>query len=403
MTRPRILVLCPDIPYPIIAGGHMRMASIIPALAAAGTVHVCFIDKGTSLSTATTEWFANLGVTYASRSRNHHGAAAFTNKISMLVHRDNLFWNRDEQRETDKQIAQFKPDCIWLETPYQLRYMLQIKKTIPVIVDYWGLLSEGSYRDFLHAPLQKKGAKLLYWLIAKSAEKRYASMFSWAVSVSTPISTYLQTIAPSSHIYTVPNGIVKVNPATAERYTSAKVLHDLIMTGDFSFTPNIDATLFFVNKILPLIRKHLPGVTIRLSGRDPAAEVQALAQDPHITLSGYVEDLLMEIAQARVYILPLRMGSGIRSKLFDVFPLGKPIVVTPTGAEGLELIDKVNCLVAETPELFAKCCIDLLRDDSLRTTLGGNARKLAAETYAQGSIDHKINEIIGNVMESTSL
>jgi polysaccharide biosynthesis protein PslH len=400
--HPRILVVCPDIPYPIIAGGHMRMASIIPALARFAKINVLFFNRSETVPEETIDWFKNLEASYFSYRRKKSRAArarALCNKISMLVRRDNLVWHEDEQWIIDKQVRIFDPDCIWLETPYLLRYFLNIKKRLPVIVDYWGLLSEGCYRDFLYAPLRKKAAKWLYWFIATSAEKRYAKCFPWAISVSTPISDYLQSIAPQSRIFTVPNGIVKVNAETAQRYAATAEEYDLILTGDFSFRPNIDTARYFTRAILPIIRKKMPTVTLRISGRNPAEEVAALIQEPLITMSGYVDDLLLEIARARVYILPLRMGSGIRSKLFDVFPLGKPIVTSSTGAEGLELMDEENCFIANTPAHFARRCIELLENASLRRCMGHKAKKLATETYAQKTIDDEIARILALIMK----
>jgi polysaccharide biosynthesis protein PslH len=400
MNTARILIICPDIPYPIIAGGHMRMASLIPAIAAVSKVHVCFVDKGQTVDNQTVDWFKQHNITYSSYSRKRQsGMSSLLSKVKMILRVDNFYWNHSEQNEIDKQIKIFIPDCIWLETPYQIRYVTRIRKTIPVIVDYWGLLSEGSYRDFLHAPLRKKYAKLIYWLIATSAEKKYATMFPYAVSVSSPISAYLQKIALKTKVFTVPNGIVKMNYEMASRYESNIEIYDLIMTGDFSFAPNIDAALFFTKKILPIIRKDIPDVILRFSGRNPVEEIKALDDKHCITVSGYVDDLMKEIAEARVYILPLRMGSGIRSKLFDVFPLGKPIVVTSTGAEGLELINNDNSFIADTPENFAERCIELLRNPALRSTIGSNAKKLATQTYAQGAIEQKIANVIDSVME----
>jgi polysaccharide biosynthesis protein PslH len=402
MMKPlrRILVVCPDIPYPIVAGGHMRMASIIPALSANAKITVFFFNREEAVPQETIEWFKNLEASYFHYCRKKPRAGgALRNKISMIVRRDNLVWHVDEQRAIDAQIKIFNPDCIWLETPYLIRYFLRIKKHIPVIVDYWGLLSEGSYRDFLYAPLRKKAAKWLYWRIAASAEKRYAKCFPLSISVSTPISAYLQSIVPKSRIFTVPNGIVKVTDKTAQRYASIKEEYDLVLTGDFSFTPNIDTARYFTRAILPIIWKQIPTVTLRISGRNPAAEVTALTQEPLITLSGYVDDLLLEIARARVYILPLRMGSGIRSKLFDVFPLGKPIVTTSTGAEGLELVDEENCFIANDPAHFARRCLELLENASLRRSMGRKAKKLATETYAQKTIDREIARIMAIIMK----
>lgn len=391
----RILVLCPDIPYPIIAGGHMRMASLIPALVKTGTVHVVFNRGEKTVSNETIAWFKRLGVTWHAFSRKKRSRVMeLAHKVCMLVRMDNLYHYGDEQKEITGQIGRYKPDCIWLETPYQCRYVMHIRNSVPVVVDYWGLLSEGSYRDYLHAPKNKKTAKWCYWKIATIAERNYAKAFPFAVTVSTPVSAYIRKSAPAVTVATIPNGIIKQSAVTVEKYSGIRPSVDFIMSGDFSFAPNIDAALYFVDEVLPLIRKSHHDATLCCTGKDPVSEIRRLAGDPGITVTGFVNDLLGEIAKGRVYVLPLRMGSGIRSKLFDVFPLGKPIVTTSTGAEGLDLVDGENCFIVDGVQMFAERCVSLLNDEGLCGRLGEAAKKLAFETYSQQSIEQKIADTI---------
>jgi glycosyltransferase involved in cell wall biosynthesis len=108
-----------------------------------------------------------------------------------------------------------------------------------------------------------------------------------------------------------------------------------------------------------------------------------------------VPELADVIAQADLYVLPMRLGSGIRSKLWEVFPLGVPIVTTSIGAEGLALIHNDNCLVADTAIEFARACIQLLGSPQERRRLGRNAHRLADETYSKHAVRQRVQELLG--------
>ena len=172
----------------------------------------------------------------------------------------------------------------------------------------------------------------------------------------------------------------------------------MIFTGDLSYRPNVDAAVFFADRILTGIREELPGAVFRVVGRNPSPSVLALKQQPGIDIVGFVPDLAAEVMRSTIYVLPMRLGSGIRSKLFDVFPLAKGIVTTTIGAEGLELIHDRNCLIADEATDFARSCIRLLSDDEKRKKLGNEAGRLASEVYTQENIDKLVNEAVKTIL-----
>ena len=98
----------------------------------------------------------------------------------------------------------------------------------------------------------------------------------------------------------------------------------------------------------------------------------------------------------------MRLGSGFRTKLLEVFPLGKPIVTTAIGAEGLELIHNENCLIADDPESFAQACIHLLQDADEAQRLGRNTKRLATEVYAQEKITQLVKTVISTTLGDKS-
>src|SRR5690606_17391780 len=113
----------------------------------------------------------------------------------------------------------------------------------------------------------------------------------------------------------------------------------LVFTGSMDWIPNEDAMKHFCADILPRIRLHEPDVTLSIVGRAPTPAVQRLAEIPGVDVTGTVPDVRTHIARAAVYIVPIRIGGGTRLKIFEAMSMGKAIVSTTVGAEGLPVSD----------------------------------------------------------------
>lgn len=98
-------------------------------------------------------------------------------------------------------------------------------------------------------------------------------------------------------------------------------------------------------------------------------------------MTGAVEDVRPFISEAAVYVVPLRMGSGTRLKILEAMAMGKAIVSTRRGAEGIECLDGRELILADTPDEFATSIGTLLQSEARRKELGGNARRLVEEKY----------------------
>lgn len=136
---------------------------------------------------------------------------------------------------------------------------------------------------------------------------------------------------------------------------------DLVFVGAMDWMPNIDGMRYFTSKILPLIRKRKPDCSLIITGRSPVPEILALAAaDPLIEVTGTVPDVRPHVWNARVSIVPLRIGGGTRLKIYEAMAAGRPVVSTQIGAEGLAVDDGQNIALADEPEAFAARCLELL-------------------------------------------
>lgn len=184
------------------------------------------------------------------------------------------------------------------------------------------------------------------------------------------------------HPVVIPNG-VEISHYVPSSEVCAKPLADIsvVFTGKMDFRPNTDAAIWFAREILPVIRRLIPLAHISFVGQQPNSQVRALAALPGVQVTGWVADTRPYIADAAVYAVPLRMGGGTRLKVLEAMAMGKGIVSTTLGAEGIECMPGRDLIVADRTEDFAQAVVGLIRDPKRRQELGVNARKLVEEKY----------------------
>lgn len=182
--------------------------------------------------------------------------------------------------------------------------------------------------------------------------------------------------------FVIPNG-VDCEYYVPSGEVCAKPLAELsiVFTGKMDFRPNIDACVWFADQILPLVRQEIPLAHVSFVGQKPSAAVSALRDRPGVEVTGFVPDTRPYIADAAVFAVPLRMGSGTRLKVLEAMAMGKAIVSTSFGVSGIEYENGRDVLVADTPQEFAAGLASLLRDKDRARELGRNARRLAVDRY----------------------
>ena len=152
--------------------------------------------------------------------------------------------------------------------------------------------------------------------------------------------------------------------------------------GTMSWEPNIDGIVWFMEKIWPSIKAKEGDCKLYLLGKDPDKRILKAAKlDPNIIFPGFVKDLDTYLKKTRVYIAPLRFGSGMKVKMLEGLYRGNPTVSTSVGTEGLALENEKHILIANEDKAFAQACLRLLGDQSLWVKLRANSRLIAKEKY----------------------
>lgn len=176
-----------------------------------------------------------------------------------------------------------------------------------------------------------------------------------------------------------------------------------VFVGTMYWPPNVECVTRYCRDILPIIRESAPGLQFDIVGLRPARAVVELGRHvAGVHVSGSVEDVRPYMSRSRVFVVPLRAGSGMRVKILNAMATGVPVVTTSIGCEGIDGLVTVrtptdsdanleaNIWVADSPEGFAEAVATLTRNDELATRLSRNGRKLMEERYDWGIISQRL-------------
>jgi sugar transferase (PEP-CTERM/EpsH1 system associated) len=168
----------------------------------------------------------------------------------------------------------------------------------------------------------------------------------------------------------------------------------MVFTGSMDWLPNEDGMTYFCREILPRIRKSEPDATLSIIGRSPTPAVRRLAEIPGVEVTGRVDDVRPHIARGSVYIVPLRIGGGTRLKIFEAMSMGKAVVSTTVGAEGLPVTNGRDIDIADEPSRFAHAVVHLMRDTEARRDIEAAARRLVVEKYDWSAVASDFEEAL---------
>jgi glycosyltransferase involved in cell wall biosynthesis len=228
-------------------------------------------------------------------------------------------------------------------------------------------------RPLMKRFLARESAKL------EAYEREHSPRCDINVTMSATDAQLLAKLAPGARIALVPNGVdtAYFTPDNSDESPG------LIYTGGMNMFANADAVLYFLAEIWPMIRAANPEVRFFAVGQDPPRALRDIADaDPRVIVTGYVDDIRPYVRKASVYVVPLRVGGGTRLKVLDAMAMGKAIVSTSIGCEGIDVVDGRHIVIADEPAVFAERTVELLADGKRRNELSRAARSRVESLYA---------------------
>jgi sugar transferase (PEP-CTERM/EpsH1 system associated) len=242
--------------------------------------------------------------------------------------------------------------------------------------------------------------KLCAWRESQATarvEQKYVRLADHVLTVSEEDRRYFSRLTDPSKITAIPTGVdlEYFLPENEGCQTNT-----LVFTGSMDWLPNEDAMIFFAQMILPRVRRRVPNVSVLIVGRRPSPKIRALEiSDPGIRVTGTVEDVRPYLRQGAVFIVPLRVGGGTRLKIFEAMAMGKAVVSTSVGAEGLPVEHGKNILIADSAQEFAESVTGLLQDPVRCRDLGRAARELVEREYSWEAVATRFEAVLLRMME----
>lgn len=228
-------------------------------------------------------------------------------------------------------------------------------------------------------PLKKK---FLYgqWRKMQKTEKEMCRRFDSVIAVSPEDKEQMKEQYAVDSVFDVPTGVDTefFRPSGKETINP----NNVVFTGSMDWLPNEDAIRYYIEDVLPIVRKTVPDASLTVVGRNPYPSLLELSKrDSSIIVTGRVDDVRPYMEEAAAYVVPLRIGGGTRLKIFEAMAMEKSIVSTTIGAEGLGLSDGNVIRIADTPETFASAVVELIKNRAVARELGQRAAKLVRENF----------------------
>ncbi|MFH1373863.1 MAG: glycosyltransferase [bacterium] len=394
----KILVIDEEFPYPLNSGKRIRTFHLTRYLA--DHHDVSYLAYGSSDSAAADSLREHRITPYAvvPVDRSQQGIRFYLrlalNLFSRYPYVVTSHYTPAFQSRLERLIAEQQFDLVVCEwTPYAI-FLRRLDNVRSIIVAH-NIESEiwRRYQENETNPLKR-----WYISIQRAKVERFErNCFEWADGATTVSEPEAETLRGSG--ITAPVAVIE-NGVDVDYFQPGREVvddHMLVFTGSMDWRPNQDAAIFFVREIFPLLRREQPRLTAVFVGRRPPRKVLELADTEGIVVTGTVDDVRPYIARAGVYIVPLRIGGGSRLKILEAMAMGKAVVSTSVGAEGLRVEDGVDILLGDTPQQFTRQVIDCLNDEKRRQTLAERGRQLVQKHYRWEQLGERYHRFLMSV------
>lgn len=398
--RSRILFLSQCLPFPPHSGVTKRTYHILQELQrefdvtlvafsrrdhqpdAASLVRAAGVLRG-KLSDIMNPVPINSEYSIARKLRNHAWSVLSREPYIFYEYGDTRF-GKELQRAVDRA----RPDMIHVDSLDLYRWLPSLP-VLPTACTHHNLESDLLRLQADHFPNRVvRGYMKHQAALVERVERRLCPRFDLNVMTSEVDAERLRALAPGARTTVIPNGvdIDFFRPGSPEQVVPGRVA----FLGPTYMFPNRDAVDFFLANVWPLIRQRCPESTFHLIGKNSVDEKARFESHPGVTCNGHVPDIRPHFAETAVSIVPIRVGGGTRLKILDGWSMGKAVVSTSVGCEGLETVDGRNILIRDDPAAFAAAVVQVLRDRDLRDRLGHEARKTAEQLYGWRVVGRKL-------------
>lgn len=371
----KLFVLTSRIPYPLEKGDKLRIYHQIKELSKKNKIYLCalnlpFTKVHPDAMAVLSEYCED--IRFINLSLLNISTNLFKSVFTKTPFQSALFSDAKAKKQVNKYLESVKPDHIYCQLTRVADYVIdnKQKKTL----DYMDAFSIGMERRKNKAKFIKKAFYNWEYKKQKTYEKRVFDAFNQHSIITEEDRNHIDH-KKHKLIHIIPNG-VDFNYFSP---VDTKEEYDMVFVGNLSYPPNVDACIYLCKEILPIIQKKLPGVKVLLAGAKPSKKITALSSKC-IHVSGWLDDIRLAYAKSKLFVAPMRMGTGLQNKLLEAMAMKKACVTSSLANKALKA--PVNSIhIGDTAEEIAQKCIQLLEDKEERKELANNGNVFVKETY----------------------
>lgn len=389
----KILMLTPYLPYPLVSGGQIRTYNLLKALSKIHDITLFALIKDDSERVHLTELQKYCHKIVLFKRTKHPFVprnillAGFTLYPFVVTRNLPLGMSSAIQKELSSEAY----DLIHAETFYMMPNIPEGTKT-PIIlaeqtIEYLG------YQDYM-----KKAFPLIRPILAIDIAKiKYWERYYWKkadklITMSTEDKAFIEReLRERTNTSVVANGVdLAYFSAVKKRLPTAPTI---LFVGTFKWLPNKEAVEEIVTSIWPLVKQQLPTARLKIVGFSPTAKIKSYAKLPGVSVLGGIKDIRTAFATSHMLLAPIRSGKGTRYKVLEAMITGTPVVATSLAAEGLDLTNGKDVLIADSVPQLAALTLKLLQDPALQRQLAQAGRALVKRSYSWEGIAKQLDSV----------
>lgn len=324
---------------------------------------------------------------------------SYLNSLLAVFHKEpfqvRYFHSSKMERKLQELHAQHNYDAVHVQHLRMAQYWAEIKN-VPRILDlpdayslYWKRRIETS-----------QGLLKLFARIEQKRVFNYESIlqeYDLSLVCSREDQSYLQQERNIKNVQLLPNGVdLSTFASEQHNYSLDKTI---LFTGNMDYAPNVDAVIYFVAEIFPLIKQQVPDAVFIIAGQRPVKKVQELAAND-VKVTGFVKDISAMYSAASIVVAPLRFGAGTQNKVLEAMAMGVPVVSRNIGFNGLNIISGEGVILALKTEEFAAQSIVLLKSEDLRRRVGEAGKEVIRTQFDWDVIAQKLEDYFLQIVRS---
>lgn len=372
----KIFVLLSRVPFPLEKGDKLRAYHQVKCLHEKHEVFLCCVSDQQADENARKQLSAicsHLEILTLSRWRiffNLILAALGTRPFQVRY-----FYQRPAHKQIKSFISDFKPDHIYCQLVRAAEYVKK-EQDISKTLDFQDAFSANMLGRSRVAP----------WYLRPVLRMEYKRMLTYENLIfeyfdgKTIISEQDRNLIfhnKREEIAVVPNGVDASYFAAGDNSPT----FDLVFTGNMNYPPNVDCARYLVKEVLPEVWKKRPEITMVISGANPSQKVRKLASDK-VQVTGWVENIRDAYTSAKIFVAPMRLGTGMQNKLLEAMALGLPCITSAQVNNAIQATEDIDLLIGRNPEEVAAHILRLLDDEAARKKLAENGREFVKANYS---------------------